>query len=60
MDIKTVKLVASDSYLAPYYAATNYIEDTRSINPTPKSLVGNINGALNQVNNWMITYEEVS
>lgn len=25
-----------------------------------KSLVGNINGALNQVNNWMITYEEVS
>ena len=25
-----------------------------------KSLVTNINGALNQVNNWMITYEEVS
>ena len=25
-----------------------------------KSLVGNINGALNQANNWMITYEEVS
>lgn len=25
-----------------------------------KSLVSNINGALNQVNNWMITYEEVS
>lgn len=25
-----------------------------------KSLVGNINGVLNQVNNWMITYEEVS
>lgn len=25
-----------------------------------KSLVNNINGALNQVNNWMITYEEVS
>lgn len=38
MDIKTVKLVASDSYLAPYYAATNYIEDTRSINPTPKTV----------------------
>lgn len=38
MDIKTVKLVASDSYLAPYYAATNHIEDTRSINPTPKTV----------------------
>lgn len=40
MAIKTVKLVASDSYLAPYYAATNYIEDTRSINPTPKTVEG--------------------
>lgn len=38
MAIKTVKLVASDSYLAPYYAATNHIEDTRSINPTPKTV----------------------
>lgn len=38
MAIKTVKLVASDSYLAPYYAATNYIEDTRGINPTPKTV----------------------
>lgn len=38
MAIKTVKLVASNSYLAPYYAATNHIEDTRSINPTPKTV----------------------
>lgn len=38
MAIKTVKLVASGSYLAPYYAATNHIEDTRSINPTPKTV----------------------
>lgn len=38
MTIKTVKLVASNSYLAPYYAATNHIEDTRSINPTPKTV----------------------
>lgn len=38
MAIKTVRLVASDSYLAPYYAATNYIEDTRNVNPTPKTV----------------------
>lgn len=38
MAIKTVKLVASGSYLAPYYAATNHIEDTREINPTPKTI----------------------
>lgn len=38
MAIKTVKLVASNSYLAPYYAATNHIEDTRSIKPTPKTV----------------------
>lgn len=38
MAIKRVKLLASGSYLAPYYAATNHIEDTRSINPTPKTV----------------------
>lgn len=38
MAIKTVKLVASSSYLAPYYAATNHIEDTRNVNPTPKTV----------------------
>lgn len=38
MAIKTVKLVASNSYLAPYYAATNHIEDTRNVSPTPKTV----------------------
>lgn len=36
MAIKTVKLVASGSYLAPYYAANIHISDTRDTNALPK------------------------
>lgn len=42
MAIKTVKLVASDSYLAPYYAANIHISDTRDTNALPKVGEGQI------------------